>query len=279
MASGQAAVSVSALHVAFGGVAAVDGLDVQVSQGEVVAVLGPNGSGKTTLLNAITGFVPAESGTVSLWDRDVTRLSTARRSGLRLGRTFQNLRVVPRVTVADLLQFGWHQRDPRGFGLGILRPLELAKRTRLARATAGEALEQVGLPAGLLGIPVTSLSQGQLKLVDIARALMAKPRILLLDEPTSGLSQSDVAKMARLIEDLRAQDITLIVVEHDVRFVLSFADRVVVMESGHVLAEGEPQETMRLPSVVQAYLGVRGQREPGSPQGGARTLAAERTDQ
>lgn len=265
MESASPAVSVSALRVAFGGVAAIDGLDLRVDQGDVVAVLGPNGSGKTTLLNAITGFVPATAGTVTLWDRDVTRLPTARRSGLGLGRTFQNLRVIPRVTVADLLQFGWHHRDPRGFGLGLLRPFRQAGRTRLALATAGEALEQVGLSPALLASPVTALSQGQLKLVDIARALMAQPRILLLDEPTSGLSQTDVTKMAKLIGELRSRDITLIVVEHDVRFVLSFADRVVVMESGRVLAQGAPQETMRLPSVVRAYLGVREQPRPGVP--------------
>lgn len=271
-------ISVTRLRVAFGGVAAVDNLDLDVANGEVVAVLGPNGSGKTTLLNAITGFVPIDAGTIALDDRDVTRMPTHTRAKLGLGRTFQNLRVVPRVVVGDLLQFGWHQSDPRGFGASVVRPFRLATSTAAARSAGLRALERVGLPSSLLSTPVTSLSQGQLKLVDIARALMAEPRMLLLDEPTSGLSNEDVVHMQGLIAALRQEGITLLVVEHDVRFVLSFADRVVVMETGRALAEGPPHATMRLPAVVDAYLGPRGRSKQDADSVVAGTDSATRSD-
>lgn len=257
MTAPRAAVEVVDVRVAFGGVTALAGMSVRVAEGEVVAVLGPNGSGKTTLLNAITGFVTVDEGAVRLFGRDVTKLPTHKRVKLDLGRSFQNLRVVPRSTVSELLQFGWNQRDPRTFGLSIVRPFWLHSSGQTARGDAGRALERVGLPGQLLDARAASLSQGQLKLVDIVRALMAQPRVLLLDEPTSGLSHEEVAQMSELISTLRGEGITMMVVEHDVRFVLSFADRVVVMESGRLLAEGDPHETMALPRVVDAYLGQR----------------------
>lgn len=252
-----AAVEVHNVRVAFGGVAALAGISVSVAGGEVVAVLGPNGSGKTTLLNAITGFVSVDEGAVRLFGRDVTGLPTHKRVRSHLGRSFQNLRVVPRVTVSDLLQFGWNQRDPRMFGVSIVRPFWLHNASGAARNDARHALERVGLPGRLLDVRAAALSQGELKLVDIARALMARPQVLLLDEPTSGLSHEDVGQMSELIANLRREGITMVVVEHDVRFVLSFADRVVVMESGSLLAEGDPHATMALPRVVDAYLGPK----------------------
>ena len=254
---GSVALSVEGVKVSFGGVLALNGIDLTVEESEVLAILGPNGSGKTVFLNAVTGFVPLDEGTIHLWDQDVAKLKAHRRAYLGLGRTFQNLRVVPRVTVADLLQFGWHQRDPRNFGLSIVRPFWAQNSTRNALSEAAVALHRVGLPRTLLDVRVTALSQGQLKLVDVARALMARPRMLLLDEPTSGLNQDDVVYMSELIASLKIDEITIVVVEHDVRFVLSFADRVAIFENGELLATGNPAETMRLPEVVDAYLGPR----------------------
>jgi ABC-type branched-subunit amino acid transport system ATPase component len=250
--------SVEGAKVSFGGVAAINGIELNVDDNEVLAIVGPNGSGKTVFLNAITGFVRLDEGKIHLWGQDVTKLRAHQRAHLGLGRTFQNLRVVPRVTVAELLQFGWHQRDPRNFALSIARPFWAQRSTRNVLVEAAAALERVGVPRTLLETRVTSLSQGQLKLVDVARALMARPRLLLLDEPTSGLNEDDVVYMRQLVTTLKADGITLVVVEHDVRFVLAFADRVAVFENGRLLAIGDPATTMRLPEVVDAYLGPRG---------------------
>lgn len=256
-APGAVAVDVSDLVVAFGGVTAIDGIDVSVRTGEALAILGPNGSGKTTFLNSVTGFVRPTGGRISLWGEDVTRVRAYQRSRRGIGRTFQNLRFLPRITVFEMLQFGWYQRDPRAFAKALVLPLGLRKTENRVRAAAESALHMVDLRPTLLDKPVASLAQGQLKLLDVARALMAEPKLLMLDEPTSGLSGEDVAQMRQLVTQLRKDGITLIVVEHDIRFVLSFADRVVVMDAGRKLAEGDPGTTMRLPEVVEAYIGPK----------------------
>lgn len=257
MMSENAALSVSELTVSFGGVVAVDGIDVSVGRGEALAILGPNGSGKTTFLNAVTGFVHPARGRIAVWGEDVTRLKAYQRSRLGIGRTFQNLRVLPGITVFEMLQFGWYQSDSRMFGKSLLRPFSLRSAERRVRAAGETALEMVDLRPTLLDSSVNSLAQGQLKLLDVARALMANPKLLMLDEPTSGLSGEDVAHMSELVMNLRKDGVTMIIVEHDIRFVLSFADRVIVMDAGKKLAEGEPGPTMRLPEVVEAYIGPR----------------------
>lgn len=269
------AVDVRDLVVAFGGVTAIDGIDVAVRTGEALAILGPNGSGKTTLLNSVTGFVRPTGGRISLWGEDVTRVRAYQRSRRGIGRTFQNLRFLPRITVFEMLQFGWYQRDPRAFGKALVVPLGLRKAEDRVRTAAESALHMVDLRPTLLDKPVASLAQGQLKLLDVARALMAEPKLLMLDEPTSGLSGEDVAQMRQLVTQLRNDGITLIVVEHDIRFVLSFADRVVVMDAGRKLAEGDPGTTMRLPEVVEAYIGpkVRLDSTGGSTDGRRRAEA------
>jgi ABC-type branched-subunit amino acid transport system ATPase component len=243
--------------VSFGGVTALDHVDMEVAQGELFVLCGPNGSGKTTMLNALSGFAPVKDGDVMLGDTSVLGKGPHQRARLGLGRTFQNPHVVPHARVHDLLSFGLHQQDSRSWAKAIFRPLHTQKQTLATRARFREMLEHVGLPSSLLDTELLSLSLGQLKMVDIARALLAEPRVLLMDEPTSGLNPAEIDRLREIVLALRADGRTAVLVEHNVQFVLDLADRVAVLSRGRMLAIGAPRETLRRPEVVEAYLGPK----------------------
>ncbi|MPZ83526.1 MAG: ATP-binding cassette domain-containing protein [Actinophytocola sp.] len=252
------AVEVHGLRVLFGGVAALEGLDLEIAAEEVFVLVGPNGSGKTTLLNAVSGFVPPAAGTVRVAGTDVTRWRAHQRTRIGMRRTFQNPQALPATLVRDLLAFGYYQHDPRSWVRSVFRPFH-AMSTR-ARVESGfrAALDRVGLPSRLLDEELRSLSHGQLKMVDIARALLGRPRLLLLDEPTSGLNDEEVERLHEVVDGLRDDGCTAVLVEHNVQFVLDLADRIAVLHRGELLALGEPRETLSREDVVEAYLGPKG---------------------
>jgi ABC-type branched-subunit amino acid transport system ATPase component len=244
------------ITVSFGGVAAVQGADLRVMRGTCHGLVGPNGAGKTTLLNALSGVVRPQSGEIRLGDVRIERLSPRRRRLYGLARTFQNPALVADLSVIDNVKVGlfpverWSSvRDI--LGVGLTRVGE-----RKTAAAAHESLDAVGFPAARRHVRASELSHGDQKIVDLARALAGRPNVLLLDEPTAGLTVDEMTDFAGVLErQRRDHGATLLIVSHHMRFLSDLADRVTVMESGRVLAEGSFQEVSDTPEVVTAFLG------------------------
>ena len=235
----------------FGGVRAVDGASLVVEQGSITGLIGPNGAGKSTLFNCVSGFLRPESGRVELEGRRIDRRAAHRIARAGLVRTFQTPRTLARMTVLENVVLG-APRHP-GERLGGRG----ASREREARARAGDLLLLVRLDGHADALAGT-LSGGQRKLLDLVRALMAEPRILLLDEPMAGVSPTIRVELLEHILGLREREgLTFLIVEHDLDFVMRASDRVVVMSDGRVISEGTPDEVRADERVVDAYLGTR----------------------
>jgi len=246
----------------FGGLTAVDEVNISVEPGQVTALIGPNGAGKTTLFQCLTGRERPDAGLVRLGDRDITGLRADARARLGLGRTFQRLAVFPSMTVADNLRVGAENRPRLG---GVLRvgallagmlgfPVDedVADGRRV-----DEVLHLLGLE-DLRDVPAGSLSTGTLRLVELGRALCNDPRILLLDEPASGLDTSETEELQRVLRTIAAGGLGVLLVEHDVDLVFDVADVVYAMAEGKVLTSGRPDDVRRHPAVQAAYLDVGG---------------------
>jgi ABC-type branched-subunit amino acid transport system ATPase component len=236
---------------AFDGVRAVDGASFGVEEGSITGLIGPNGAGKSTLFNCVSGFLRAQSGRVMLDGRRIDRVSPHRIARAGLVRTFQTPRALTRMTVGENVLLA----TPRHPGEHLGRPG--GKRERQAESRAAELLALVGLEGHADALAGT-LSGGQRKLLDLIRALMAEPRLLLLDEPMAGVSPTLRVQLLHYIRELRDRDrITLLIVEHDLDFVMGASDRIVVMNDGRVIADGTPDEVRGDERVVDAYLGAR----------------------
>ncbi|GAA2574921.1 ABC transporter ATP-binding protein [Actinomadura fulvescens] len=245
-------IDISSVSVRFGGVHALTDVTFTVPAGETCGVIGPNGAGKTTLFDVVTGLRRPTSGSVALRGTDVTSTSAVRRSRLGLRRTFQRPQVFGRLTVLDnvLAATEWH-----GGGGGLAADLVgRPSRRRLEssrRAKAGEALDRCGI-ADLATAYAADLPIGQRRMVELARAIIDDPDVLLLDEPTSGLDADQAARFAAVIGDL---DATVLLVEHDVGFVMEACERIVVLDLGKVIADAAPARIREDPVVRAAYLG------------------------
>jgi len=253
-ASGSGLV-VERLRVRFGGLTAVDDVSFAVREGEVLSLIGPNGAGKTSAFNAITGYIQPASGEIRYRGARLTGLRPNAIAALGVVRTFQKTSVFAGQTVNDNVAIGLHLRS-RQRPLAILAGLPSVAReeARLAHETA-EILAFVGLKARRDAI-AASLPYGELRLLEVAIALAAKPTLLLLDEPVSGMNPVETASFMKLLGQIRERGMTVLLVEHDMRMVMGVSDRIVCLNQGRIIASGTPAEIRGHPEVIAAYLGT-----------------------
>ncbi len=240
----------------FGGVQALDGCSFAVRRGEVHGLIGPNGAGKTTLLNLVSGLVQPTGGSILLGDRRIDRLPPHRIAALGVARTYQNIRLFPELSALGNVVAGEHLRR-RDTVLESLLLLPSARREQEgARERARALLGRVGL-LDRAGERAGNLSYGEQRRVEIARALAAAPAVLLLDEPTAGMNPAEVSAVGQLVTEVAGQGHTVLLVEHNVRLVMSICSAITVLDFGKVIAEGPPAAVASDPAVIAAYLGAR----------------------
>jgi branched-chain amino acid transport system ATP-binding protein len=236
----------------FGGIQAIDGAGFEVAEGSMTALIGPNGAGKTTLFNAITGF---QRGSVQFAGEEVLRLPAYAIARRGMVRTFQITKALEAMPVLDNMMLAAPDQPGERFRDLVLRPGAVRRREREVREAATELLEFFNL-ADLAGAYAGTLSGGQRKLLELARALMTEPRLLLLDEPMAGINPSLGKRLLEHLQQLRRErGMTILYVEHDMEVVMNHSDVVVVMAEGKVIAAGEPHEVRKDPAVIDAYLG------------------------
>jgi ABC-type branched-subunit amino acid transport system ATPase component len=255
----SALLELSDVSRSFGRVQALRDVTTSIEAGEVRGLIGPNGAGKTTLVNVLSGFLGPTRGTMVFDGVRLDRVPAHRRVRHGIARTFQTPQLCPGMSVVDNVVVGAHQR------LAVARVANLLSRERRTslgalREEATEVAESVGL-GRLLGVPAGALSYGHMRLLEIARALIAKPRLLLLDEPVAGMNENESAEVAEIVRALPAGGTAVLVIEHDMPFVMGLCERITVLDYGSVIAEGTPHEIQRDPRVEEVYLGALGDAE------------------
>lgn len=247
--------SLSKMTVKFGGLTAVNGVSLTIKKGRLEGIIGPNGAGKTTVFNGLTGLCRVTSGVIEFSDHSIANNPADRISRLGIARTFQNIRLFKSLTALDNLRIAFHQNRHYGFGKALLRLPSFAKEEKYIAQEAREVLDFVSL-ADRADEKAGSLSYGQQRRLEIARALITKPRLLLLDEPAAGMNPFETRDLMELIRTIHAtKDVTVVLIEHDMSLVMSLCDYIYVLDYGKLIAEGTPDKIRSDKRVIEAYLG------------------------
>lgn len=251
----KADLEVKDLSLYFGGVVALDNVDVSVSTGELLAIIGPNGAGKTSLLNSITGYYRPQKGTMTFNGQDIVHMSTHHLTGLGIGRTFQNIELFPGISVLSNMLLARHVHTNYGVALASVFSRSVKKEEVRHREVLEELIDFLEMQAIRKQL-VGSLPYGLRKRVELGRALALEPKLLILDEPFAGMTLEEKEDMVRFLMELNhAWSQTMILVEHDMSVVMSIAQRVVVLDFGKKITEGPPEAVQNHPQVIKAYLG------------------------
>jgi len=240
----------------FGGVKALSDVTFDIAKGEVTGIIGPNGAGKTTLFNTITGFITPTSGTILFKEKNISKFSTNKIAKLGITRTFQNLSLFTNMSVLENIMVGMHSHYKSGFSAALLGTPWVWKENRKITERAKEIADETGI-GDIINIKSGDLPLGKLRLVELARALAMNPEILLLDEPASGLNTTETSNFNELLQTIKKRyNLTIVVVEHDMDFIMDFSNKIIVLNFGQVIDIDTPEKVRKNPKVIEAYLGV-----------------------
>jgi branched-chain amino acid transport system ATP-binding protein len=251
----MAFLSVRNLTKRFSGLTANNNVSLDIPEGSLFAVIGPNGAGKTTFFNMVSGFVEPTEGTIEFAGEDITEMRQDKIAAMGLIRTFQLVQMFQGMSAAENVEVGSHLRTRGGIASALVRPPWLRRQETELRVKARELLDFVGLGAQA-DMNAELLPYGQQRLLEVARAMAAEPRLLLLDEPAAGLNAHETDALAAVIQQINARGVTVLLIEHDVALVTRIAHRIAVLDFGCKIAEGTPDEIKQHPDVIAAYLGT-----------------------